>query len=134
MLELTFSRQNNETLGITLSPSKGQTDGYLQIRRVLIEGLAARDGRLRKLDRLYALDSLPLYRRTSAEVMKLLRQSETVFTLIILREVTKILASSQVSLTASTLSVVSQGSCLHVQYNLVTNIQIIQQINDIISI
>ena len=109
MLELTFSRQNNETLGITLSPSKGQTEGYLQIRRVLIEGLAARDGRLRKLDRLYALDNLPLYKRMSAEVMKLLRQSENVFTLIILREVTKVLASSQASLTASTLSVVSQG-------------------------
>ena len=108
MLELTFSKHTSETLGITLSPSKGQTEGYLQIRRVLTDSLAARDGRLQKSDRLYALDSIPLYKRTSADVMKLLRQSNSVFTLIILREVKK-LGNSETSLTASSLSVGSQG-------------------------
>ncbi|KAI6661895.1 hypothetical protein LOD99_9666 [Oopsacas minuta] len=109
MLELTFSRHTSETLGITLSPSKGQTEGYLQIRRVLVEGLAHRDGRLKKFDRLYALDSAPLYKRPSVEVMRMLRQTDNVFTLIILREVIRRLANSETSLTASSISVASQG-------------------------
>ena len=108
MLELTFSKHTSETLGITLAPSKRQTEGYLQIRRVLADGLASRDGRLRKSDRLYALDSVPLYKRPTADVVKLLRQCNTVFTLIILREVNK-LGNSETSLTASSLSAGSQG-------------------------
>ena len=109
MLELTFSKHGSETLGVTLSPSKGRTEGYLQIRHVLPEGLAARDGRLKKSDRLYALESTPLYKRSSAEVMKMLRQSSSVFTLIILREAVGLFRSSETSLTESSISVASQG-------------------------
>ena len=108
MLELTFSKHSSETIGITLSPSKGHTEGYLQIRCILADGLAARDGRLKKSDRLYALDSFPLYKKATADVVKLLRQSGAVFTLIILREVNKLM-HSETSLTASSLSLGSQG-------------------------